>query len=228
MRASHVGEVIADTGREDLRARIVDEAPGWYSPVAHLLFPSFFGLFVIVWVASKLTPMQTWEWAVVPLTWLLSNASEWRVHKRLLHKRRWFATALYDRHSPEHHMLFTHDDMVVRSRTEWRKVLLPAWAIVLLAIGVSPVTAGLWRWVSPNTGLLFLATAMGYVVSYEWLHLSYHLAADHPVSKLGIVRRLGRHHATHHNPELMQKWNFNVTIPLTDLAVGTVYRDGEG
>ena len=31
-------------------------------------------------------------------------------------------------------------------------------------------------------------------------------------------------HAMHHTPELMQRWNFNVTVPLADWLLGTIYR----
>ena len=65
---------------------------------------------------------------------------------------------------------------------------------------------------------------MGYVVSYEWLHLSYHLPPESFIGRLWLVRVLKKHHATHHDPQLMQKWNFNVTIPLWDLVRGTIYR----
>jgi sterol desaturase/sphingolipid hydroxylase (fatty acid hydroxylase superfamily) len=40
------------------------------------------------------------------------------------------------------------------------------------------------------------------------------------------VRALRRHHAVHHDPELMQRWNFNVTVPLWDLVRGTIHRAG--
>ena len=194
------------------------------SPALHLLFPSVFGLAVIGWAVATLRSPAPADWATIPLTWLLANAAEWRIHKSLLHRRVWFATTLYDRHTPEHHALFVTDDMAVRSRTEWRKVLLPAWAIVLLAIAISPLTWALAAGLGPNVGRLFLATAMGYVVGYEWLHLSYHLPAAHPVARLGLIRRLGAHHATHHDPKLMAHWNFNVTIPLWDWVRGTIHR----
>ena len=36
---------------------------------------------------------------------------------------------------------------------------------------------------------------------------------------------LRRHHALHHDPKLMQKWNFNVSLPLWDLVRGTIARE---
>ena len=37
---------------------------------------------------------------------------------------------------------------------------------------------------------------------------------------LGVLRR---HHAWHHTPELMQRWNFNVTVPLADWILRTIH-----
>jgi sterol desaturase/sphingolipid hydroxylase (fatty acid hydroxylase superfamily) len=65
---------------------------------------------------------------------------------------------------------------------------------------------------------------MLYVLSYEWLHLAYHLPQDTVLGRNPLVRVLARHHARHHDPRLMQKWNFNVTVPLWDWVRGTIWR----
>jgi hypothetical protein len=156
--------------------------------------------------------------------YLLSNATEWRAHKDLLHRRRWPFQVLYDRHTPTHHRIYHTEDMAVRSRREWRLVLLPAYGVALIALGTFPLALGLSRWVGTNVAALTLATGMLYVVSYEWLHLAYHLPQEHPVARLGWIRALRAHHARHHDPRLMQRWNFNVTVPLWDLVRGTVWR----
>jgi len=86
-----------------------------------------------------------------------------------------------------------------------------------------PITAGLWM-LSPNLAALWVASSMGYVVAYEWLHLAYHVPADSPIGRSRLIGWLRRHHAMHHTPELMQRWNFNVTVPLADWVLGTIYR----
>ena len=68
---------------------------------------------------------------------------------------------------------------------------------------------------------LYVATAIGYAVSYEWLHFSYHLPHDHPVARNPIILRMARHHAIHHDPRIMQRYNMNVTVPLMDHVMGT-------
>jgi sterol desaturase/sphingolipid hydroxylase (fatty acid hydroxylase superfamily) len=67
-----------------------------------------------------------------------------------------------------------------------------------------------------------LATSAVYVVGYELSHLAYHLPEESVVYRLPLLRALRQHHARHHIPGLMQKANFNVTLPLGDLLFGTI------
>jgi hypothetical protein len=206
--------------REELRADIVGRIPAWYSPAAHFAFPSLIGVGAVVAAALLIRDLRALELLTVPIVFLASNATEWRAHKTLLHRRTWPLYVLYDRHTPEHHRIFVTEDMAIRSAREFRLVLIPAYGILTIALAAVPLTALLWLLVSRNVGLLYMATAVGYSVSYEWLHLAYHTRAG----KLPVLRWLARHHATHHDPTLMNKWNFNVTIPLWDLVQRTYYR----
>lgn len=211
--------------RDALREDLVSRIPAWYSPWIHLAFPSIVGVGVIVACLVALRDPTPLEWLLVPAVFLLSNASEWRIHRDLLHRRTPPLETLYYRHTPQHHGVYHEDDMAMRSRREFRLVLLPAYAVLLIVVGTSPVTAALWWWGHWNLACLWVATTTGYVVSYEWLHLSYHLAPDGPIGRLWLVRVLRRHHGRHHRPELMQRWNFNVSLPLWDWVRGTIHRE---
>src|SRR3569833_1541451 len=100
-------------------------------------------------------------------------------------------------------MIFVTDDMSVRSKQEWRLVLLPAFAIGLIFIGLMPVIAMIWYgWPHPlfapvdqhNLACVFAMETMGYVVIYEWLHLSYHLPPESFVGRLGFAGEVAGHH----------------------------------
>jgi hypothetical protein len=213
--------------RDALRDEELAKA-GWYSPWLHLAVPSLFGTFAMsaaVYLARDVTAL---ELAFGAALFLLANAAEWRIHKSLLHKRTKGFTLLYDRHTPMHHMVFVTEDMAIRSPREFKLVLLPAFGIVALAVGLSPLIAALWLTGHHNLACVFTFVTMGYVVSYEWLHLSYHLPASSFVGRLGLIRFMRRHHAVHHDPRLMQKWNFNVSLPLWDVARRTYVRPAEG
>jgi hypothetical protein len=210
--------------RDRLRNTCVEAIPGWYSPWAHLAVPSIVGLGLIGVAMALLEDLRAWELLTVPVNYLISNATEWRAHRDMLHKRTWFAPVLYERHTPIHHRIFITEDMAIRDLKEFRLVLIPAYGVLLVFLGVLPFALALWALGLENPALLFVATSIFYVLSYEWLHLAYHAPATSVIGRLPLIARLRRHHATHHAPELMQKWNFNVTVPLWDWVRGTIYK----
>ena len=217
---------LSDAERETLRAKLIARIPSWYSPRAHQLVPSLIGLGLVAASLCLLRDLQAWQLAMVPAAFVLLNAGEWRIHRDLLHKRTPPFQLLYDRHTPEHHMVFLTDDMAMRSDKEYRMVLIPAFGI-LAAFGGALIPAAILALCGQrNLGVLFGATAMLYAISYEQLHLAFHLPADSFVGRMRIIAFLRRHHAVHHHPERMQRWNFNVVLPLWDLVRGTVYRSG--
>jgi len=210
--------------REAFRARAVAAIPEGYSPWVHLGLTSGIGLGLMTCGLAAIRGLRWQELSLVPAVLLASNAVEWRAHRSVLHRRVPGLTTLFDRHTPEHHRIFVTEDMAVRSTREWRLVMVPAVGVAAIAALTAPITAALALTGRRNLAGLFVATTMAYVVSYEWLHLAYHLPEDSPVGGLRVVRWLRRHHATHHDPAKMQRWNFNVTVPLWDLVRGTYYR----
>jgi sterol desaturase/sphingolipid hydroxylase (fatty acid hydroxylase superfamily) len=208
-----------------VRAEAVARIPWWYSPWGHLAFPSLVGIGFIVG-ASALLQAPTWlELATVPLFLTLLNVNEWHIHRNVLHRRTWPLEFLFWRHTPEHHVIFVRDDMAMRDPREFRLVLIPFYGILAIFLSTLPITAALWLLVSRNVALLFVASSMGYVVSYEWLHLSYHLPQTSRIGRSAVIRWLRRFHAVHHTPELMQRWNFNVTVPVGDWLLRTIHPD---
>jgi hypothetical protein len=220
--ASQDGRARFAARRERVRAETMAAIPRWYSPVGHLLATTGIGLTVLVVALTRVHDVRALEWLVVPLTFVLANAFEWRVHKGVLHRRFWPFEIIYDRHTPMHHVVYVEDDMVVRSRREWRMVLMPAAGVLGAVLVTAPFAVGLSLLVSANAGWLLLVTASLYMVTYELSHLSYHLPEESFIGRLALVRVLREHHARHHDPRLMQRYNFNVTIPLFDWIHGTI------
>jgi len=210
--------------RAELRAEMLSRVPRWYSPVAHFLSPALAGLVIAGFALSRVDDLRAWQVALVPAFLMFGNAVEWHAHRGLLHRRTRFLEVLYVRHTPQHHAMYVADEMAIRNWTEVRFVLLPGYGILAILAATSPI-AFLFFWIGqPNLAALWVASVVVYVLSYEWLHLAYHLPEDSPVGRIPIVQRLRRHHQLHHAPHLMQRWNFNVTLPLWDLFRGTVYR----
>jgi fatty acid hydroxylase family protein len=210
--------------RDRVRAEAVARIPRWYSPWGHLAFPSLVGLGLIAAAIALVDRPSAAELLTVPIVLVLVNLNEWHVHRNVLHRRTWPLEELFWRHTPEHHVIFVRDDMAMRETREFRLVLIPFYGILAIFVTTLPLTALLWLVVSPNVARLWVATSMGYVVAYEWLHLAYHLPATSRIARGRAIRFLRHHHAVHHTPELMQRWNFNVTVPLADWLLGTTYR----
>lgn len=209
------GRAILDA-RAKARQRLHDSIPASYSPWLHLagtVGVGVVGLGLAVWGVRAPRPS---ELLVVPVTFLIANLFEWRVHRGVLHHRQKFLEPLYDRHTPEHHMVFGYDDMAIRSAKELKLVLIPALGVAGIVATTAPLAWGLSKLFGANVGWLFLATAALYAVGYELSHLSYHLPEDSFIRRLSLVRVLREQHRRHHHPRLMQRWNFNVTVPIGD------------
>jgi hypothetical protein len=212
----------ADVGREAFRARTVEAIPSYYRPWLHLAGTTLPGLTVLVLALASIHDLRAVELLVVPLVFAGANLFEWHAHRNLLH-RRWRPLAvLYDRHTPVHHRIYRYGDMAIRATREFRVVLIPAAGVAGVVALSAPIGLLVGQLVSRNAGWLFFVTASLYMVSYELSHLSYHLPPDTWVGRRALVRVLREHHARHHDPRLMQRWNFNVTVPLADWLLGTI------
>lgn len=207
--------------RTKLREELLAETPSWYVPWVHLFVPSSFGIAAILSALLLIRDLHPAELLTVPAVYLFANVFEWWIHGAALHRRNPLAPVLYDQHTPKHHMLYLTEDMAIRDKREYRLVLIPGYGLMMIFVGQLAVSSGLWWLGFHNVACLYVATAIGYAVSYEWLHFSYHLPSEHPVAQNPIIQRLARHHAIHHDPRVMQRWNMNVTVPLTDYVMGT-------
>ena len=216
-------QVLSREERERIRRKTLEKG-GWYSPWVQVAFPSLFGLLVAGAALSPVRDLRPWQLGFFALVLLLANATEWRVHRDLLPQRFAPLGVLYDRHTPEHHLIFVSDDMSLREPREFRLVLIPVTGIVAIFLVTAPPAALFWSLGQINLASLYLTATMLYVVSYELLHLTWHLPESSRVGSLRLVRALRRHHAVHHDPRLMQRWNFNVTVPLWDLVRRTCWR----
>ncbi len=208
--------------RQRTRARLLGEIPARYNPWLHLGCTTGIGGALLVLGAFEIHRVRPLELLTLPVVFLLSNGFEWRAHKHLLHRPRWPLQLLYRKHTPEHHVVYVEDDMSIRSFRELRLVLIPAVGVLAIVVSLAPFAALMGRLFTPNVGWLVLLSGGLYMVGYELSHLSYHLPPDSFVGRMSLVRVLRHHHARHHDPRLMQRWNFNVTIPLFDWLYGTI------
>jgi hypothetical protein len=194
---------------------------GWL----HLTFTSLGSLGAIVFAIAPLNGVRPTEWLVVPLSFAVANLAEYFGHKGPMHLRKKGLSLLFQRHTEEHHHFFTHQAMTYESSTDFKMVLFPPEMLLFFLGGIAtPLGLAMYFLAGPNAGWLFLATAMSYFLTYEWLHFCYHLPEAHWLSRQRWIRALRRHHTAHHNPALMGRWNYNITFPICDALFGTRYR----
>lgn len=209
--------------REEFRRT---EIPAWYRGRVHFAFTSLVSLGVIAGAIALVDSPTALEWITVPATFFFANFVEYRGHKGPMHHPMRGLKLLQRRHTQQHHHFFTHDAMWCEGHRDFKIMLFPSY-LLLFFIGLHavPVGALLFLIAGVNVGALFTAVAVGYYLTYEWLHFSYHLAPDSRVGRFPLVAVLRRHHQKHHDLSAMQTHNFNITFPICDWIFGTTWRE---
>lgn len=211
--------------RSDFRARRI---PQRYSGQRHLATTITVSLFVALASAMLLRDVQPLEWLTVPVTFLYANLAEYLGHRGPMHRKTRFLTAVFQRHSVEHHGFFTDEAPCFDSTTDFRAVLFPPILLIFFIGGFAlPAGALLYFAASPNVCFLFVLTSVLYFLNYELLHFAYHCDPDSAIGRLPFVHRLRKQHIAHHNRELMTRYNFNITYPICDYLFGTLYKEDE-
>lgn len=211
--------VLAFRGQDRAERRPSTRAAGW----AHFAFTSLASLAAIVYAASRVERVRLLEALVVPSTFLFANLVEYLVHRGPMHRRKKLLPILYERHTLRHHRFFTREAMACDSAADFPIVLFPPVMLLVVLGGVAlPVALLLFAVATPNAGWLFVATAMAYFLTYEWLHFAYHLPERSLLAKSRLVRALRRRHALHHDLARMAHENFNITFPICDWLFGTL------
>ena len=196
-----------------------------YSGVAHFLFTSIVSLTVVGYCAATVRAPRWWELLTVPAAFLFANFVEYRAHRGVMHHRTPPFQLVFERHTPSHHGFYTHEAMAAESPRDYYMVLFPP-VLIVFFFGLFALPVGLLlAWLATaNVARMFVATAVGYFLTYEWLHFAYHQPAGGFIGRRWLVRTLRAHHTLHHDVERMQKWNFNITFPICDALFGTTHR----
>ncbi len=199
------------------------EPPGWYRGWAHFWLTSCATVGAIAVCLIRVSDATWLEWLTVPVTLLYANVAEYLGHKGPMH-RPWPFLSVIFRHTTIHHRFYTRDQMEYAGPRDFHALLLPPSMLVFFfGLFAVPVGALLYVLASPNVAYLFVASALAYFIAYEWLHFCYHAPRGSPLLKIPFMLRLRHHHLVHHDPRLMSRYNFNITVPLLDWMLGTTY-----
>lgn len=203
------------------RGKLLESISPRYSGRVHFAALNLIGLGLAGGLLSFLGPLQTWEWLFIPGFLLFFNFFEWSAHWGPMHHRIPIFAGTYRRHSLEHHIVFTHDSMDLRSARELAHVIFPPTSSMALLVLITLHAVPLGWLISTNVGLLFAALAVLYYLAYEWSHLLTHWPADSFLGRRALITYLRDHHGTHHHLSIMDDINFNVVCPFADWVMGT-------
>jgi hypothetical protein len=180
------------------------------------------GIAVIAFCVSRLVEAR-WEWLLVVPVFVLSNLFEWYMHKYVMHRLIdvWALRAIYDRHTRQHHVYFTDNEMTVDGTREWRIIFFP-WRALATFMGLGLPFALLLAWLmNPNAGYILMVTIVGQYLLYETFHYCCHVHDNAFVRYMPFVNTIRRHHTVHHNKGVMMEVNMNLTFPIADWLMGT-------
>ncbi|MFC6634762.1 sterol desaturase family protein [Microbulbifer taiwanensis] len=196
-----------------------------YNGWLHLAFTVSASLAVIAYSLLQLKEPTWYQWLTVPLAFVYTNLMEYWGHRGPMHNRRKWLGGVYQRHTLRHHRFFRHDVMAYGDSRDFHAVLFPPVLVVFfLLLTVVPSALLVYWLLGANVAWLYAATVFGYFLNYELLHFGYHMDKDSWVGRLPGMATLRRLHTRHHDPRLMQCYNFNITYPIGDWLFGTLYR----
>ncbi len=213
----------AATPIEVVRARFRATNPPGYRAWRHVALVAGFVLVGSALTLPRALPFVASDLLRIVAIFVLLVLGEYASHRWAMHVDV-FPHAVHHRHVVEHHGFFTRRAMAVEDREDLRWVLFPPWAMPLLVATVAPTAAALGWFAGARVAWLFLFEVVAYYGLYEVVHMLAHLPAEHPWAGRRLVRAATRHHRVHHDPALMDRWNFNFVVPLGDVLFGTTWR----
>jgi hypothetical protein len=216
-----------DPTAAELRFVRADHIPAGYSPWRHMALTLVLATVLATLGLALAVRARASDWLLLPGFLVIANFIEWMVHRHPMHRPQ-APRLMYRNHTLLHHLAFTHGQMPITRPAELGLVMMPWYTMIGIFVVTSPVivVAGLLR--GPGLAGIFLLAAVAYFLMYETLHALYHLP-DATLNRLGIgrvrlFRKLQAHHTHHHVLGRMAHVNFNVTIPLMDVVLGTKER----
>ncbi len=221
-----------DNAREKFRAKFRAEVSPNYSGFLHLAVVVFGAGSLIWWGVSKLVDFQLYQLWFVVVAYVAYNLGEWASHKYWCHKKTRLFKLFYQRHTGDHHTFFVDKAMEYEMVLDWRVVIFPIYLLFVTTAFLSvPGALVSYFLFGGSYGYLFFITMTSCYLAYEVLHFSYHLQRGSVLERIFRLipgwTYLRLFHTVHHNRDLMAEGNFNITLPLFDWILGTLYFDAE-
>lgn len=212
---------------DKFRAKYRDGIDSGYSGLRHVTMVFTTGILVLGYAISQIQSPTMAEWWVLFATILFVNFAEYASHRWLGHIKTKIGAFFYQRHTGDHHSFFLERDMEYQNTRDWRVVFFPAYLIFAFLAAVVPIGYALHTFVSPNTAYMFVTGGIFGYLFYEVMHFSYHVKNGSAVEKVFLMipgwKQMRHTHVLHHKRDVMHDANFNITLPIFDFLLGTLY-----
>lgn len=210
--------------RDKYREDISTNYSGW----VHMLSVLAVGVAVISYSISQVQSATFGEWLVFPAMMLAVNFAEYYAHRWLGHRKTKYGKLFYSRHTGDHHSFFLEHSMDYEAVRDWRVVLFPVYLIFAFLFGlVLPGGYVLSELISMNAAYIYAAAGISGYLFYEIMHFSYHIPRGHWAEKIFLMipgwQSLRHLHVLHHKRDKMGEANYNITLPVFDFLLKTVY-----
>lgn len=205
------------------REKFMAENSIWYSGVFHYVFNGTLLFGSCVFLFAQVESLQLLELLTIPVTLVLGSLTIYLIHRYPLHQKyKSVRKQTYDQHTLVHHRFFTHELYDVGKEEQSYTFLFPPIVVFSFCAVFLPGLYFLTQLFLPSN-IVFLLVGMSsvYFILYEIVHYTSHLPEKHRLMRIGYFRRMRKHHLDHHDPRLMEQYNFNIVCPLFDYVFGT-------
>jgi hypothetical protein len=165
------------------------------------------------------------SWLCAAFVVFATGLIEYALHRWPMHRRRRLTSEFFRQHTLIHHRVFTYEAMGVDSFDEISLVIPNIPLLVSSVLILAAVVGAFTGLVSLEAGLLSGASLNLAAAFKHSIHCSFHFPDSWmklPVFRSRVFQAMKEHHAIHHDPRMMTRWNFNIGVPLYDKLFGTL------
>ena len=218
----------SDDFRNYFRTQFIDHDAGWdflkFKDGA-LYKKTIFTIALIVPIIAC-SFISTWKLSflyLVPLYIFVANGIEYFLHRYPMHHKMRGFEFLFE-HVIIHHNFYSESYLKCKDPRDYFAVFLPLKYLIFISIEILIIGLLVTLIGGRDHGLFFIATAYIYYFFYELFHYSAHSDTNENLKRMLGIDRLSKLHLLHHDTSLMQKYNFNISLPIFDILLGTLYR----
>lgn len=210
------------------RKKFMTENPVWYSGFLHYLINGTLLFGSSIFLFLQIESLQWIELLTIPVVLVLGSLTVYLIHRYPLHQKyKSIRKETYDQHTLIHHRFYTNELYDVGEDEESNTFFFPPAVVFSFTAIFLPGMYFLTQLFLPSN-VVFLLVGMSsvYFILYEIVHYTSHLRETHWIMRIGYFKRMRQHHLDHHDPRMMEKYNFNIVCPLFDYVFGTKVAPG--